>query len=201
VEQSDVLNRIQTGRSKPKGEQADMRSMAVLTLVFVGLLLLSGSQVAVAETSAKPIQIALWNPAQVFPEDTSIHGLRLNLLYGVNRDMYGIDLGLVNHTTGTVKGYQYGLVGLADGDFYGWQNNFVSITAAEFYGFQSGLYNQVGTGIGFQYGFINISESFEGFQLGLVNMTETLHGLQIGLLNIMSKEDAHPILPIVNWSF
>ncbi|MGB2768214.1 MAG: hypothetical protein WBC88_00615, partial [Candidatus Zixiibacteriota bacterium] len=47
----------------------------------------------------RPIQLALVTPIQIFPEDNSITGVRLNLLYGRNVSVSGLDLGLVNHTT------------------------------------------------------------------------------------------------------
>ena len=61
----------------------------------------------------KPIQVSIVHPVQLFNRETSIKGLRFNLIYGNNADLYGIDIGLVNRTSGITKGFQYGLVGLA----------------------------------------------------------------------------------------
>ena len=83
----------------------------------------------------RPIQVALVNPIQIFPEDQSIRGLRLNILYGRNASVTGLDIGLVNHTTAPSAGLQYGLVGLADSDFRGWQNHLVNVTKGRFEGF------------------------------------------------------------------
>jgi len=53
--------------------------------------------IAEAQSKAKPIQLALWEPIQLFKSDTSVSGIRLNLIYGINQDVLGIDLGLVNY--------------------------------------------------------------------------------------------------------
>ena len=47
----------------------------------------------------RAIQLALWEPVQIFPEEDEIAGIRLNLLYGSIRSMIGVDVGLVNRTT------------------------------------------------------------------------------------------------------
>ena len=47
----------------------------------------------------KIIQLALFNPVQIFPEENSITGVRLNLLYGSNASVTGLDVGVVNRTT------------------------------------------------------------------------------------------------------
>ncbi len=148
----------------------------------------------------KPIQIALWNPVQIFPEETSVMGVRLNILYGVNRNVTGIDIGIGNRTTGDQKGFQYGLVGFTEGGFWGWQDNFFNYSE-KFYGFQSGFYNGAETATGFEWGFVNITEDMHGLQLGVFNMTQTLYGLQIGIINVVRQKEEFPILPIVNWSF
>ena len=68
----------------------------------------------------KPIQLALFNPVQLFNENTSITGLRINPLYGKNTTVSGLDWGLVNHmTSGVSKGVQFGLVGLVEADYVG----------------------------------------------------------------------------------
>ena len=136
----------------------------------------------------RPIQLALVTPIQIFPEDNSITGVRLNLLYGRNVTVSGLDVGLVNHTTtGVSKGLQYGLVGISDSDFTGWQDCTVNITNGKFEGFQ--------------YGIVNYADYMSGFQLGLVNYARSAKGLQIGLVNIIRQGGQFPVFPIVNWSF
>jgi len=136
----------------------------------------------------KPIQLALLTPVQIFAEEHTISGIRLNIFYGRNVSVTGLDLGLINHTTtGESIGVQFGLVGLADTDFVGWQNNFLNVVENNFEGFQWGL--------------VNYAHSANGFQLGLVNYAVKMHGLQIGLINIIKQDGAFPVFPIVNWSF
>ena len=140
------------------------------------------------QAQSRPIQIALFAPIQIFPEDDHIGGVRLNLLYGVNASVTGLDWGLVNHTTkGLSQGVQFGLVGLVESDFIGWQDNSVNITKSNFEGFQSGI--------------VNYAKNMNGFQLGLVNYAENLKGLQIGLVNIIRHGGTFPFFPIVNWAF
>ena len=137
----------------------------------------------------KPVQLALFNPIQIFDENTSITGLRISLLYGKNKTVSGLDWGLVNHTTsGVSKGVQFGMVGIVESDFVGWQNNGVNITHGSFEGLQWGLVNYAG--------------SVSGVQLGLVNYAANMKkGLQIGLINIIKTGGQFPVFPIVNWAF
>lgn len=171
-------------------------------LAPAALALLAAIPNASAAANEQFIQIALWHPVQIFPAETSIRGVRLNLLYGVNKELRGLDVGLVNRNTGLVKGLQHGVVGMAESDFLGWQDNIVAnLTDGKMTGLQSGAYNQTAQGEGVQWGFVNVADSFHGFQFGLLNKTNTMEGLQVGLVNIISKAPSHPILPIVNWSF
>ncbi len=160
------------------------KSWVILGLAGLISILLSAPGYA----KNRPIQIALVTPIQIFPEDNSITGVRLNLLYGRNVSVSGLDVGLVNHTTtGKFIGLQYGLVGLSDSDFSGWQDCFVNITNKKFEGFQ--------------FGWVNYADYMSGFQLGLVNYTRSAKGLQIGLVNIIRQGGQFPVFPIVNWSF
>lgn len=158
----------------------------LLVLLQFVILLVFANKILAQE---KPIQLALFNPVQIYSENTSITGLRISLLYGKNTTVSGLDWGLVNHTTsGVSKGVQFGLVGLNDADFMGWQNNFVNTTQGRFEGLQWGFVNYAGTVNGVQIGFVNYAE----------NMTK---GLQIGLVNIIKHGGQFPFFPIVNWAF
>ncbi len=136
----------------------------------------------------KPIQLSLLAPIQIFPEDNSISGVRLSLIYGRNASVTGLDWGLVNHTTtGLSKGVQFGFVSLVDSDFVGWQDNTVNVVKGNFEGFQSG--------------FVNHANYAHGLQFGFVNYAASMKGLQIGVVNIIGQGGAFPVFPIVNWSF
>jgi len=50
----------------------------------------------------------LLNPIQIFREDTSIEGFRINFLYGLNANLKGFDLGVGNGIKGDVEGVEWG---------------------------------------------------------------------------------------------
>ena len=153
-------------------------------------------------TQTKPVQLALFNPAQIFNESYGIKGVRLNLLYGRNIFVKGLDVGLVNTCTGGESvGFQWGLLGYVEGGFLGIQWNMFNLTEGDFSGLQWGIYNDAGTGEGLQFGTVNTSRHMQGLQIALVNYTETMHGLQVGLVNIIRKKETLPVMVLVNWSF
>lgn len=155
--------------------------LAILVLVFL-------AAAAPASAEEKPVQLSLFTPIQIVPEEDSVSALRINLIYGRNTSVRGFDLGIINHTTtGLSKGVQVGFVSLADADFLGFQYSFVNVTRNDFEGFQWGFVNYAGNG--------------RGLQLGFFNYAETMHGLQIGLINVIREGGVMPVLPIVNWSF
>ncbi len=136
----------------------------------------------------QPVNLALFNPVQIFPENTAIAGVRINLLYGKNVSMSGFDWGLVNHVgSGGCTGIEWGAVNLCEGVMSGWQAGIVNLGNKNVEGFQWGWYNS--------------AEYMNGFQLGLVNSAGSMKGLQIGLVNIIKKGGQFPVFPIVNWSF
>jgi hypothetical protein len=151
----------------------------------------------------KPVQLSLFTPIQIFPEETSITIFRFNLIYGSNATMTGLDLGLVNRTTsGVSKAFQIGLVNWVEADLVGLQWSPINLVRNNFTGFQSGTVNVVMNDFkGFQWGFFNYSNHARGLQLGFINYTETAYGLQIGLINIIREGGFLPFFPIVNWSF
>lgn len=163
--------------------------MAAKRCVLLGLaVFISIMMAAPVLAQSRPIQLALVTPIQIFPEDDSITGVRLNLLYGRNVSVSGLDLGLANHTTtGMFKGWQIGLVGIADTDFMGWQDCGVNVTN--------------GRCEGLQWGIVNYANEMSGFQLGFVNYARSMKGLQVGLVNIIRQGGQFPVFPIVNWSF
>ncbi len=156
-------------------------------VALIALLLLV-TLTPMAQAQSKPVQLALFNPIQLFSENTSIAGVRLTLLYGKNTSVSGVDFGLVNHTTsGTSLGWQEGIVGLNEANFVGLQSCGVNFNKGNAEGVQIGLVNHAG--------------SMNGLQLGVVNHAGTMKGLQIGLINIIKSGGQFPVFPIVNWSF
>lgn len=159
-----------------------LKSVFILSVIFIGLF------TANTKAQDKPIQVALFNPVQIFPENNSITGLRLNIIYGKNVNVSGLDWGFVNSTTGKQVGAQWGFVNLVDNGFLGLQGGFVNLTGSKFEGLQ--------------YGFVNYHKGkVSGVQFGFINYADSMYGLQIGLINIINQGGAFPFFPIVNWSF
>jgi len=165
-----------------------MSKKAVILAAFFILILMFASTPLSAETKNAPVQLSLFTPVQIFPDDYTISGIRLSLLYGRNASVTGLDWGFVNHTTsGVSKGVQFGFLAIVEADFTGWQNNAFNIVQGDMEGFQWGVVNYAGYA--------------NGFQLGLVNYAVSMKGLQIGLINIIKQGGQFPVFPIVNWSF
>ena len=161
--------------------------MKTKLILYTAVILLFTQFISV-NAQDKPIQLALFNPIQIADENTSITGVRLNLIYGKNTHVTGLDWGFVNHSTsGVSKGVQFGIVGIVEADFTGWQDNGVNITKGKFEGLQWGIVNYAGTVSGLQIGIVNYA----------ANMTK---GLQIGLVNIIKQGGQFPFFPIVNWA-
>jgi hypothetical protein len=190
------------------GKKLVMALLLVLALVGV-----------VQAAEPKFLQLALFSPTQMVPENESIKGIRLSLFYTVNKDMTGFSyvfLG-VNRATGDVQGVEWGLGNWAEGSFYGWQSGIVNHCGARFVGLQSGLVNLTkgqSSGVdlgavnyaedsfkGLQLGVVNYANKMEGLQLGLVNYTKNLNGLQIGLANYNGNKNPLEFMVFVNWSF
>ena len=175
----------------------------LLRLATTVVLSVAGLAPAALADGEKIANFTIVDPIQIFDNETSIKGVRFNLIYGVNKELRGLDVGLINRTSGTTKALQWGpLVGIADTDFTGWQaNGLANVVNENFTGVQTGIANRAQFGEGFQFGIFNSAEMFSGFQLGFFNITNQLNGLQIGLLNIARAKEKLPIFPIVNWSF
>jgi hypothetical protein len=197
--------------------------MAALILLLVGVHRVGAQE--------NPFQLALVGPTiQLVDDDEDVRGIRLNLIYGVNRNVTGLDLGLINHANGQMTGVEFGVVNVVDGGFAGWQSGLVNVTDVEFTGWQSGLVNvSKGQFTGLQWapwnavwspwsvvGLANFAEAAEGaqvaaafnraeymrgFQLSLVNVADDMYGIQVGLINVIRSKDDFPILPLVNWKF
>jgi hypothetical protein len=156
-----------------------MKHVLIMLASACALSVFSGTAAA-----QNPIQLSLFPPIQIVPENEPVSALRLSV-YGANTDMTGFDFGIASKTTGTFKGVQWTLVGLVDQDFTGWQSNLVSITGGSMTGLQMGAYNSANFCNGLQFGIFNSSQSMKGIQLGLINMIKTGGWM--------------PIFPIVNW--
>jgi hypothetical protein len=162
-----------------------MRQGILYIAVFA--LVITALSVSPVMAQTTPVQVALVNPVQIFPEGTSVSGIRWNILYGKNIAMTGLDFGLVNHVgTGGFTGIQLGLVGLNEGNFTGVQWNGVNITKMNIEGAQLGWFSS--------------ASYVHGVQISLVNYAGSMKGIQIGIINIIDKGGMFPVFPIANWS-
>lgn len=181
------------------------RPSSVTGAALAALLLLPVSTLA----QENPFQIAFIGPTmQLVDDDEDVRGIRLNLIYGVNRNVSGLDLGLINHVNGEMTGVEFGLVNLVDGGFSGWQAGVVNVTQGQFTGLQwapwsiLSLANFAEAAEGAQIAAaFNRAEYMHGFQLALVNVAEDMYGVQVGLINIIRSKPDLWILPLVNWKF
>ncbi|HON55602.1 MAG TPA: hypothetical protein PLM75_00575 [bacterium] len=179
-------------------------------LFFVALLLLSLTVAQLCASDITPFSLNLWEGVQLpGGPQSSVRGLRINLLYGVNKDVTGFDwgwfvpfnfttgnfkgfgIGILNNVKGNAVGVQWGVVNKVDSDFKGWQNGWVNIVKGQAVGFQSGL--------------INYTNNMRGLQLATINYVNQLYGLQIGIININKKGEplGYPflVLPVINLAF
>src|SRR3989339_1351464 len=125
-----------------------MKKIIAFTFIVLSLVMVAAPSYA----GDKPIQIALFAPVQIFPQDQSIAGLRLSLIYGSNANVTGLDAGLVTKTSGDFKGIQWGLVHMVDGNATGIQWGGVNLTDGNFTGIQYGWFNSAGHMEGLQLG-------------------------------------------------
>ena len=73
-----------------KKDAMEMKTRWVLIFVFMGALLPAPA----AAWAWTPLQLSLWEPVQLFPEDFDVYGIRLNLAYGSNKSVAALTPGL-----------------------------------------------------------------------------------------------------------
>jgi hypothetical protein len=164
-----------------------------------------------------PIQVGMFNPGQLFTEETDVHGLRLSLPYTHNENVYGLDTGIAS-TAESLTGIQVNFLfnGAQDATALqaticlnssikakGLQLSVLNLVEQSFSGLQlAGLVNTAGEAKGAQIaGIHNRAESIVGLQItSLVNETNDLRGLQIGALNF-NESGPLPFFPIFNFGW
>ena len=171
-----------------------------------------------AIAAPKPFQFTVYSPIQLIEDDRVLHGMRINLIYGVHKEeMVGLDLGFINvheaHFKGIAfgvvnqnhaletSGHSFGFVNLADGALTGSQFSLVNRATIRLTGAQVGFLNMSGYMTGAQIGVVNKCDKMQGFQFGFMNRCDELDGLQLGLFNITRLNGILPIMPLVNASF
>jgi hypothetical protein len=177
-----------------------MMKKIVLGVLFI--LLVAGMAQA---ADAKFLQLSLFNPIQLVPEDQAIKGLSLDLFYTVNTDFTGFGLSFlgVNRATGNTAGVQWGLGNWDGGYVHGWQSGIANLAKQRFVGLQSGWLNITeGDVTGVQLGLVNWTEGYvHGWQSAAFNYTTgRFVGLQSGLVNMSKGESTGANLGVVNYA-
>lgn len=121
---------------------ASLFRVALATLTAFGVLALGSGAANAADGSAQPVNLALLSPIQLVPEDQSVKGFRLSLLYGRNQDVEGIDLSLIGVNDGNGSGIQFGAINYAE------------------------------TVEGIQLSFLNLADQLHGIQIGILNFAK-----------------------------
>lgn len=80
---------------------------------IVGIWLAVLTVASTIRADVTPVQLSLFNPVQLFSEECDVYGLRLDILYGNNRNVNGFDAGMINRVTNNGAGLQMGLVNTA----------------------------------------------------------------------------------------
>lgn len=165
--------------------------------VFLLAALAAGSALALDLT---PFQIGFAGErAQLFPSQTQVMGLRLNLAMSDNQEVMGLDVGLVSKA-GRMDAIQFNLVNMVDAEFNGLSAGLFNQMGSAA-GLQAGLFNQVSHDLsGFQLGLFNAADDVSGFQVGLINRTVSLRGVQLGLVNLI-EQGPLTFFPILNAAF
>ncbi|MBU43796.1 MAG: hypothetical protein CMN76_11290 [Spirochaetaceae bacterium] len=158
-----------------------------------------------------PFQFSIYMPGQLFARETEVRGLRLNLAYSENADVYGLDVGpvqvsqdvagaqvhLVSVSEGSVDGVQLGLSSSVDGSFRGAQVGVFSAVEQDFSGVQLGGFNTAASGKGVFVGLLyqKFTGDLDGFVFSPIAITEgELTGYQIGLF--YNSADDFPLLQL-----
>jgi hypothetical protein len=149
--------------------------------------------------STMPIQLAVWNPVQLAPEESSVYGTRFNLFYGKNQTVYGMDLGPVNRNETHGGGAQLGGFNAVGGVFMGLQVGGVNQVELAALGLQvAGSINHADTVQGLQLGSLNYGRRVWGMQLAGFNEARILRGFQLGVLCVGSDAQGFQVCPFVN---
>jgi hypothetical protein len=147
-----------------------------------------------------PLQLS-WAPgAQIFPSNTVIWGLSLNMPFGSQDRVRGASLGPFNEVK-RLTGASLGLVNVSREKSTALQVGFGNTCEGKITGAQLGSANTVeGDMKGLQLGAANSNGGGAGVQIGILNHSRGMKGLQLGLLNFNEK-GVLKFLPLVNWSF
>src|ERR1035437_953468 len=133
-----------------------------------------GSAVAETPIGMTPIQISICPPIQLVPGNWDVWGLRLDLPYGNNKDLYGVDAGIGNIVSDEFVGIQVGGIN----SIRGLESHAIGLQVAGI------LNDSAGNMKGIQISFWNQGGGFEGAQMGFKNLARgDFAGVQMGAIN------------------
>ena len=164
---------------------------------------------ALAETS---FQFTV--PGAQVPDDPSVNGMRLSLLYGKTKSVSGLDVGIPSfsetenssgfaaifgiHTiSGKSSGLQGSLININSGTATGVNAAFINIMNEVVGGMNVGFLNVTQGNSNNELSGLAISDS-ANLQIGFVNVTGKLKGAQIGFLNF-AENGFLPFFPFFNF--
>ena len=149
------------------------------------------------------------------PDDESVNGMRLSVIWGKNDRMSGLDLGLlsisetrersgfalimgVSRVTGsTTSGANFSLINYHSGKDSGVNAGFINLLNDASGAFNVGFVTIAQKGTLADLGGLNMSESSTA-QIGFINITKEIKSFQFGFIN-MAENGFFPIFPFVNF--
>ncbi len=158
-----------------------------------------------------PLQISIWDPIQLFSDESDVIGPRFSLPYGCNRSLSGIDVGLVNDVKKSLRGIGIGGFVNSSGEAAGiYLAGICNLTGGGFDGIEiAGVMNvfsdtsvlETSTWRGLQLsGVANAGVIVRGVQIcGLGNMADNMKGVEIaGVGNFVDTMSGFQAAGLVN---
>jgi hypothetical protein len=199
-----------------------------MTKLFKLLLLMSFlASLSTAQAGVSPLGLSIVPPVELPPQDFTVVGARVSVIYGENYNVYGVDLGAIGNITDQnfvgvgVSGVfnlnkgESTIVGLQAAGLTNINVNKATIVGAQIaaglnsnqaesslVGLELGLINYAPFThiMGLQAGLYNRAHVVSGLQIGLVNVADNLQGIQIGLANI-NHQGLFAFSPFLNIGF
>lgn len=174
--------------------------MKKLASVILFSALLAVAVLPAAALDCTPVQIGIAGEAcQIFPNETDVIGLRLNLAASRNDTVSGIDLGLVS-LGADIQAVRVNLYNGSDYRFCGLEAGLVNRDVA-LAGLAVAPFNLVsGDASAIQIGLFNHANFMTGLQIGVFNHANSLRGVQIGLINLI-EDGPLTFFPVFNMAF
>lgn len=200
-----------------------LSKVIVLIVIICCLVSIPCQSFCKSKACVSPIQVSFISPLQLVPEKCSIYGVKLNAVYGYNKQVVGLDTGLLGNVDKIIgvqanllannakdcRGLQISPIGNICTDIKGIQigaanscsNNMVGLQVSGTFNFCWHEVNGVQIGFGnFVSGKINESShigTINGLQIGLINFARNMNGVQIGLINVIQHSKI-PVMVLFN---